>query len=68
MTTTTNIYRVISVDVERIEFDSFHSLRFKFTTDDGATVDIDAFSAEPLALRDSPVRRVTQPVTNKVEA
>ena len=66
MTTTTNIHRVVSVEVERIEFDSFHSLRFKFITDDGATVDIDAFSFKPLALHDSAVRRVTQAITKEV--
>ena len=51
-----NVHNVVSIHVERIEFPTFHSLRFCLTTEDGSTVELDAFSAEPLTLADVPSR------------
>lgn len=70
-TITTNVHHVVAVAVERLAFDDFHSLRFIFTTADGSTVSVDAFSADLLALADvaeQPAHALRAAATEQVAA
>lgn len=58
MLTSTNIHGVVAVSIERKRFADFRCLTLTFTTADGNTVTIDAFSAEPLTLTDTDERAV----------
>jgi hypothetical protein len=58
LVTSTNIHHVVSVTAESIRFNDFISTQFVFTTADGGTVTVDAFSAEPLLIALRPERDV----------
>ncbi len=66
--TSTNVHAVVGVSIERKRFSDFRALTITFTTADGSTVTVDAFSAEPLALIDADERIVAADSTLKVAA
>jgi hypothetical protein len=54
ISTTTNVHRVVGVQIERRRFSDWSSLCITLRTADGGTVSFDAFSTEALQLVDVP--------------
>lgn len=54
LTTSTQIHRAVSVQIERRRFSNWSSLQITITTAEGAAIVFDAFSTAALHLQDVP--------------